>query len=132
MEAHTELTNSAFFAFDAASSKDLDPHNDVLYLLYDLGPLSLIAYGGMTWMGIKQCLQLNTIGRTWQEKHLGAMCACAMIALTINNLISNGTVKRVTIGWMFWIFAGIAYGTLKHYRLIGPQERTQNENIQDN
>lgn len=130
--AHTELTNSAFFAFDAASNKDLDPHNDVLYLLYDLGPLSLIAYGGMTWMGIKQCLQLNVVGRTWQEKHMGAMCACAMIALTINNLISNGTVKRVTIGWMFWIFAGIAYGTLKHYRLIGPQGSKRPEGIEDN
>ena len=52
-------------------------------------------------MGIQQCLKLSKIGRTWQEKHMGAMCACAMIALTINNLISNGTVKRVTIGWMF-------------------------------
>jgi hypothetical protein len=71
----------------------------------------------MTWMGIKTCFVLNRVGKTWNEKQMGAMCAAAMIALTINNLISNGTVKRVTIGWMFWIFAGIAYGTLKHYRV---------------
>ena len=44
------------------------------------------------------------------------MCACTMIALTINNSISNGTVKRVTIGWLFWIFAGIAFGALKYHR----------------
>ncbi len=115
--AHTELTNSAFFAFDPASNKDLDPHNDVLFLLYDLGPLALLSYGAMTWMSIVACLRLYRQGHTWQEKHLGAMCACAMMALTVNNLISNGTVKRVTIGWMFWIFAGIAYGTLRRYRL---------------
>mgnify|MGYP003705946191 FL=1 len=115
--AHTELTNSAFFAFDAASNKDLDPHNDILYMLYDLGPLSLFSYMGMTWMGTKACFTLHKLGQTWQEKQLGAICACSMIALTINNLISNGTVKRVTIGWMFWVFAGIAYGTLKYYRI---------------
>jgi len=124
--AHTELTNSTFFAFDIASGKDLDPHNDVLYILYDLGPLALFSYAGMTWVSIKACFTLHKIGHTWKEKQLGAMCACAMLALTLNNLLSNGTVKRVTIGWMFWIFAGIAYGTLKHYHLRAKANQKKN------
>lgn len=114
--AHTELTNSAFFAYDAASNKDLDPHNDILYLLYDLGPLSLVTYGGLTWISLKACYKLYKQNNSWEERQLAAMCACTMIALTINNSISNGTVKRVTIGWLFWIFAGIAFGALKYHR----------------
>ena len=116
--AHTELTNSAFFAYDAASSKDLDPHNDILYLLYDLGPISLLSYAGLTWLSLKASYKLYKYGHTWEERHMGAMCLCALVALTINNSISNGTVKRVTIGWMFWLFAGFAFATLKHYHLV--------------
>ena len=41
---HYELIRTSFLEFDAKSSRDLDTHNDLLRMLYNLGPFALLAY----------------------------------------------------------------------------------------
>lgn len=123
-QGHTDLTNATFFAFDFASTRDLDTHNDLLFLLYDFGPFGVLTYVGMVVISLQGAWKLHKIGKTYLDKQLGAICFAAIIALMINNAISNGTVKRITIGWMFWLFAGLSFATLKYYNR---QARTEQQ-----
>ena len=110
---HYELIRTSFFAFDAKSSRDLDTHNDLLRMLYNLGPIALIAYLGMAHRCISLGNKINRTAATKEERDLGAMCACLMLGLLLNNCLSNGTFSRTTIGWLFWLLGGILFGILK-------------------
>jgi len=110
---HYELIRNSFFAFDAKSTRNLDTHNDLLRMLYNLGPIALIAYLGMAFKCLNLGRKINRYAPTKEERDLGAMCACIMLGLLLNNCLSNGTFSRTTIGWLFWLFGGILFGLIK-------------------
>ena len=115
---HVALTSATFLAFDKMSGQNYDPHNDFLFLLYNFGPIGMIAYVGMALHGIRSAIKVAWSGISKEHRDVGAICAAIMIGLLINNTMSNGTVKRVTVGWYFWVFGGIAFGTLKNYKTL--------------
>ena len=115
---HVALTSATFLAFDKMSGQNYDPHNDFLFLLYNFGPIGMLAYVGMALQAIRVAVKIAWNGISKEHRDVGAICAAIMIGLLINNTMSNGTVKRVTVGWYFWAFGGIAFGTLKSYKTL--------------
>ena len=113
---HYELIRTSFFAFDAKSSRNLDTHNDILRILYNLGPFALFCYLGMAFQCIRIGVKINRANLPKEERDLGAMCACIMIGLLLNNCLSNGTFSRITIGWLFWVLGGILFGYVKQLK----------------
>jgi len=119
---HYELIRTSFLEFDAKSSRNLDTHNDFLRMLYNLGPFALLAYIFMALRCVLLGWKINKYGSTQTERDLGAMCACLMIGLLLNNALSNGTFSRTTIGWIFWVIGGITFGLAKGKHLQAQKE----------
>lgn len=112
---HVALTSATFLAFDKISGRNYDPHNDYLFLLYNFGPIGAIAYTGMAIQAMIAAVKVTNINFSKEHRDIAAICLIIMFGLMINNTMSNGTVKRVTVGWYFWCFGGLVFGMLRGY-----------------
>ena len=112
---HVALTSATFLAFDKISGRNYDPHNDYLFLIYNFGPIGAIAYTGMAVQAMIAAVKVTNINFSREHRDIAAICLVIMFGLMINNTMSNGTVKRVTVGWYFWCFAGLVFGMLRSY-----------------
>lgn len=124
---HVALTSATFLAFDKISGRNYDPHNDYLFLIYNFGPIGAIAYTGMALQAIWAAIKITTINVSREHRDIAAICAVVLIGLLMNNTMSNGTVKRVTVGWYFWCMGGMMFGMLrgysKKYQALQEEER---------
>ena len=94
----------------------LDPHNDLLLLLYQIGPMGVAVYLGFQWQVVRHAL---IIRRDPDADRFAKLLATYGIALTatvlVTNAVSNSFVHRTSPGWYYWCICGLVfaeYGSL--------------------
>ncbi len=87
----------------------LDPHNDYLLLLYQVGPAGVIAYVVMVWRVIRECRALIREADGPWARMLGALVLAFAVVVLVTNGLSNSFVHRTSPAWYFWGFAGLAF-----------------------
>jgi len=109
---HRLLTESLYSVhYYAPSVGYVDPHNDYLSMLYQMGPIALAAYLAAQ----IQVIRYGFMARNHPDadawtRELGAWVIGLSAAVTVTNFVSNAFVSRTTPGWYFWGIAGLLYG----------------------
>jgi len=88
----------------------IDPHNDYLSLMYQMGPTALVCYVVLQIQVIRHGLRLGRLGRTPWAREFGLFMVAMSGMVFVNNFLSNAFVSRVTLGWYFWGMAGLLFG----------------------
>jgi len=88
----------------------IDPHNDYLSLLYQMGPTAMICYIVFQIQVMVYGIRLGRIGRTPWARELGYFTVALTCAVFVTNFVSNSFVSRITCGWYYWGLAGIVFG----------------------
>jgi len=87
----------------------LDPHNDFLLLLYQVGPVGVAAYVVMVWQVVRESRALvREADGTW-ARLLGALVLALAAVVLVTNAVSNSFVHRTSPAWYFWGFAGLVF-----------------------
>lgn len=107
---HYQLTEAFFNMYAAAEEGYVDPHNDYLTLLYQMGPLSVLTYVAAQVQGVRYALKLRAITRDAWAWEFSAYVVALMAAATVCNGLSNAFVTRTTLGWYLWGLVGVIYG----------------------
>jgi len=88
----------------------LDPHNDMLLVLFQLGPMGVLTYLGFQYQTVKYALKLRNAP---ESTPFGQGLAVYVIALTatvfVTNCISNSFVHRTSPGWYYWCICGLMF-----------------------
>ena len=106
---HWVLTRGAYSGFALVQGGFVDTHNDMLRILYQIGPFGLILFCFMLFHGLKTSWWVNQNAPNKKQRELGAILLSLCIAIIINNILSNGINSRTTFGWCFWYLISIAY-----------------------
>ncbi len=88
----------------------IDPHNDYLSLLYQMGPVAPISYIAMQIQVIRHGLKLKRLAEDPWARDFGCYMVAMCVTVFTTNFVSNAFVSRVTLGWYFWGLAGILFG----------------------
>lgn len=88
----------------------IDPHNDYLSLLYQMGPVSVICYVVFQVQVIRYGLLLSRIGRNSWAREFGLFMVALSCTVFATNFMSNAFLSRVTLGWYYWGMAGLLFG----------------------
>lgn len=106
---HWVLTRGAYSGFALVQGGFVDTHNDMLRILYQIGPFGLLLFCIMIFHGIKTSWWVHQNAPSEKQRELGAILLSLCIAIIINNILSNGINSRTTFGWCFWYLISIAY-----------------------
>jgi hypothetical protein len=108
---HAMLTSPLYSAhyFDPAVGY-IDPHNDYLSLLYQMGPTAAICYVVFQIQVMVAGVKLSRIGRSPWARELGMFAVGLTCTVFVTNFVSNAFVSRVTTGWYYWGLAGLMFG----------------------
>ena len=126
---HYELIKASFFAFDEGSDRILDTHNDSLRTLYNMGPIAFYVYLSMALKCILTGLNLAKEAHTKNRRELASVVTCLMIGLLLNNTLSNGTLSRTTIGWVFWAYGGLLFAMKREEKQLVSRKQQQESNV---
>jgi hypothetical protein len=88
----------------------LDPHNDQLLLLYQIGPIGVLCYLAMQWgvfRAAKEILAMPHADRFARTLAIFSISFTAMVFVT--NSVSNSFVHRTSPGWYYWCFCGLLF-----------------------
>lgn len=88
----------------------LDPHNDQLLLLYQIGPFGVMTYLAMQWGVIRagrEILAMPEADRFARTLAIFVMAFTVMVFVT--NSVSNSFVHRTSPGWYYWCFCGLLF-----------------------
>jgi len=88
----------------------IDPHNDYLSLMYQMGPTALVCYVIFQFLVMWAGLKLGRIGRTAWAREFGLFMVALSCTVFLTNFLSNAFVSRVTLGWYYWGMAGLLFG----------------------
>jgi len=80
--------------------RDLDPHNEYLSLLFQLGPLGLLAWAWLALAALRLAVRTDTPE--------GRLAAGLLVAVVATNAISNEWLTRATLQWVTWGAVGLA------------------------
>ena len=106
---YTEVTDEWISKFSPGGIKSIDPHNDYLTLLYQLGPLAVAAYIWLQWDVARNA---RAIADRSEDPWDRSLChfLCGMTATVIvTNSVSNAFVQRTTLAWYYWGLAGLVF-----------------------
>jgi hypothetical protein len=108
---HRVLTEPLYSAhyYDPAIGY-IDPHNDYLSLMYQMGPTALICYVVFQIQVIRSGLYLGRRGRSAWAREFGLFMVAVSCTVFLTNFLSNAFVSRVTLGWYYWGMAGLLFG----------------------
>jgi hypothetical protein len=107
---HYELTDVyADLYRSAKKSEDLDPHNDYLSLLFQLGPIALVSYLSMQVLAARQGLELHRRAKDPFVAGFGRFIVALTAVTSVTNFLSNSFIQRVTVAWLFWGMVGVVY-----------------------
>ena len=106
---HWGLTRGAYSGFALVQGGYVDTHNDMLRILYQIGPFGLLLFLIMLYHGAKTAYWLIQNAKNKQQREAGAVLVALCVAIVINNVFSNGINSRTTFGWCFWALLAIAY-----------------------
>jgi len=88
----------------------IDPHNDYLSLMYQMGPTALICYVVFQLQVMRAGMDLRSIGRSPWAREFGTFMVALTCTVFLTNFLSNSFVSRVTLGWYYWGMAGLLFG----------------------
>ncbi len=104
----------------------IDPHNDYLSLMYQMGPTALICYVVFQVQVMRCGLELGRIGRSAWAREFGLFMVAVSLTVFLTNFLSNAVVSRVTLGWYYWGMAGLLFGEyLETKALVNTTEEHQ-------
>ena len=106
---HWILTRGAYNGFVLVQGGFVDTHNDMLRVLYQIGPFGLLLFLLMIYQIVKTSQWIRKNAPQKQMRDAGAILIALCIAIVINNILSNGINSRTTFGWCFWALGGIAF-----------------------
>ncbi|MED5372805.1 MAG: O-antigen ligase family protein [Myxococcota bacterium] len=110
---HYEMTDGyADMYRSLEKSENLDSHNDYLSLLYQLGPIALLAYVGLQITVVRRALRLMREGSPFERsfaRYIIALTAATIVA----DFLSNAFIQRVTVAWLYWAMVGVMYGMIR-------------------
>ena len=88
----------------------MDPHNDYLSLMYQMGPTALVCYVVFQLQVMRSGLELGRIGRSPWAREFGLFMVALSCTVFLTNFLSNSFVSRITLGWYYWGMAGLLFG----------------------
>lgn len=106
----------------------LDPHNDYLLLLYQMGPLGVVVYLGMLWVSFYAAWYVARNAQDLWARSYGAAVAGLSVGVLVTNGVSNSFLHRSAPGWYYWCFAGIVlaeYVEVRRQVLARQKERAR-------
>ncbi len=104
------LTQQYYDEYASARFGYVDPHNDYLTLLYQLGPVAVICYIGQQYLVLRYAYLIIKRRFDRFSYYYAAFCAGLCVTAMLTNFLSNAFVSRTTLGWYFWGFVGLLYG----------------------
>jgi O-antigen ligase len=88
----------------------IDPHNDYLSLMYQMGPAAVICYVAFQIQVMRTGMDLARIGRSPWARELGHFMVAISLTVFFTNFVSNSFISRITVGWYYWGMAGLLFG----------------------
>ncbi|MEC7985260.1 MAG: O-antigen ligase family protein, partial [Myxococcota bacterium] len=125
---HWVLTRGAYSGFILIKGGFVDTHNDMLRILYQLGPIALGLFLGIAYQCIQAGRWLIQNAKNFWHRELGALVISLTLCILMNNALSNGINSRTTFGWSFWIIA--ATGFIMKRELLNRQLRSATRNME--
>jgi O-antigen ligase len=122
---HYELTDVyADLYRSTKKSEDLDPHNDYLSLLFQLGPIALVSYLSMQVLAARQGLELHRRSADPFMAGFGRFIVALTAVTSVTNFLSNSFIQRVTVAWLFWGMVGVVYSMRRELPDEAPPSNT--------
>jgi hypothetical protein len=88
----------------------LDPHNDLLLLLYQIGPLGVMIYLGFQWKVFETALKVRKMAADDPfALHLANFVAALTVMVVCTNAVSNSFIHRTSPGWYYWCICGLLF-----------------------
>lgn len=107
---HMVLTLDFVRQFHTRKGFELDPHNDLLLLLYQIGPFGLAIYLWMQWKVIQVALKVRVLAAGERfATHLAAYVAAMTVMVFVTNVVNNSFVHRTSPGWYYWCVCGLLF-----------------------
>ena len=106
---HWILTRGAYSGFALVQGGFVDTHNDMLRILYQIGPFGLLLFLALLHHGAKTSYWVYKNALTQQQRDAGAILVALSLAIVVNNILSSGINSRTTFGWCFWALIAISY-----------------------
>jgi O-antigen ligase len=88
----------------------IDPHNDYLSLMFQMGPTAVICYVIFQIQVMRSGFELSRIGRSPWAREFGLFMAALSLTVFFTNFVSNSFISRITVGWYYWGMAGLLFG----------------------
>lgn len=102
----------------------LDPHNDFLLLLFQIGPFGVLCYLAIQWKVYKAARAIHAMEHADRFARNLATFATALTAMVfVTNSISNSFIHRTSPGWFYWCVCGLMfaeYADLKRQAAVAP------------
>jgi O-antigen ligase len=102
----------------------LDPHNDLLLLLFQIGPFGVLCYLAIQWKVYKVARAIHAMAHADRFARNLATFAAALTAMVfVTNAISNSFIHRTSPGWFYWCVCGLMfaeYADLKKQAAVAP------------
>jgi hypothetical protein len=106
---YTEVTGEWLSKFSPGGIRSIDPHNDYLTLLYQLGPLAVAAYVFLQWDVARNAYAIaERSDDPWDRALCHFLCGMTATVL-VTNSVSNAFVQRTTLAWYYWGLAGLVF-----------------------
>lgn len=102
----------------------LDPHNDYLLFLYQMGPLGVVVYLGMVWGVVRAALLVLRNGEDRWSRGFAASMIGLSVGVFVTNGVSNSFIHRSAPGWYYWSLAGVivAEAIAVRHRLVAARQ----------
>ncbi len=88
----------------------IDPHNDYLSLMYQMGPIAVLCYVAFQVQVMRTGMELARIGRSPWAREFGHFMVGLTLPVFVTNFVSNSFISRITVGWYYWGMAGLLFG----------------------
>jgi hypothetical protein len=106
---YTEVTSDWLSKFSPGGIRTIDPHNDYLTILYQLGPLAVAAYVFLQWEVARNALAIaDRSENPWDRSLCHFLCGLTA-TVVVTNSVSNAFVQRTTLAWYYWGLAGLVF-----------------------
>ena len=114
---HLVLTLDFVRQFHTRKGFQLDPHNDMLLLLYQIGPFGVLIYLWMQWKVLKVAAEVRILAAGERfATHLAAYASAMTVMVFVTNIVNNSFVHRTSPGWYYWCICGLLFAEYGHLK----------------
>jgi O-antigen ligase len=91
------------------NDRHLDAHNDYLALLFQMGPIALIAYLAFQAQLALVAWRIRSTTTDEAARTFANFVIALDAMVLITNFLSNSYINRVHVAWLFWGFGGLLF-----------------------